>query len=163
MLLKMPPPSSCALGQFLFEQKGRHVRLSVSYLLNRESKLLTLYLLWGFLNSHEPRLPWNPVLLEHLHPVMQQWDGYEKETSTYTLSLTLLLVCKLWRVTEFHVWNSKTKFQVDDSKCRALDGQVIYPWNQPCPSLGPRRVTRSNPTLKGWRLHKETRTRWRGH
>lgn len=88
----MLPPSSCARSRFLFEQEGHHVRLSVSYLLNRRSKLLTLYLLWGFLNSHEPRLPWNPALLEHLHPVMRRWDAYGKETSTYTPSLTLLLV-----------------------------------------------------------------------
>lgn len=44
MLLKMLLPFSYALSK-LFEQKGHHVRLSVSQLLNCGSKLLTLYLL----------------------------------------------------------------------------------------------------------------------
>ena len=90
--------------------KGKDVLSGCQYPVYSIIEVAQLNLLWVLLNSRWVKR--STRLLGHGEHVWE-WGGQERRQ---TMNLSLLLMHKLHSVTGLHLWNSKIKFQVEDSR-----------------------------------------------
>lgn len=105
--LRTPLPSFCIWSKFWFKQKAWPLRaVSAPCLFSCRRNTLTLYWLWGLLNSHVSQIPWDAVFTRH------QWGYTRMGWQGTALGIALLLTYVLHCPISHHLQNTSSEVKL---------------------------------------------------